>query len=340
MTSRERVLAALSREEPDRVPWCEIGIDRSLAQRLMGWGEPESDAFSLEVNQYSIEEMKALASRLGTDCIYFVLRAPVYAEKLPGQHGRLFYGEGQVRGEADLGKLQLPDPTDPALYADAQAFARNKERFAAFLVTRVGIFPTMLSLGFERFSVALFENRELVEAVLDRYCDWCRVVAEHVCGMGFDAFLSSDDMAFKTAPYFSPQIFRELVLPRYRRVGEKISLPWIIHSDGNLTPFLDDLVELGIAGLHPNERGAMDIRQVKRRYGSRLCVLGNVDLNLLGAGTPEQVEEEVRELMRDLAPGGGYILTSGNSLASYCRPENVRALARAARKYGNYPIRL
>jgi uroporphyrinogen decarboxylase len=67
-------------------------------------------------------------------------------------------------------------------------------------------------------------------------------------------------------------------------------------------------------------------------------VLGNVDLNLLGLGTPDEVDSEVRGLIRDLAPGGVYIVTSGNSLASYCRPENVLALSNAVQKYGKYPI--
>jgi hypothetical protein len=63
MNSRERVLAALRGEELDRVPYCEIGIDRALAQKLMGWGEPKSQARNLEVNQYTIEETKAIAIR-------------------------------------------------------------------------------------------------------------------------------------------------------------------------------------------------------------------------------------------------------------------------------------
>jgi uroporphyrinogen decarboxylase len=66
--------------------------------------------------------------------------------------------------------------------------------------------------------------------------------------------------------------------------------------------------------------------------------LGNVDLNLLGMGTPQAVTEEVRQLIRDVAPGGGYIVTSGNSLAGYLRPENVLALSAAVQKYGKYPL--
>ena len=338
MSSRERVLAALRREEPDRVPYCELAIDRPLAQRLMGWGQMASQAADLEANVYSVGEAKAIASFLKLDNITYVLRAPVYAHKHAGKDGRLFYGAGMIKSKADLPLVQLPDPTDDALYAGAEAFAAQKGDYAACLVTRIGIFPTMLSIGLEDFCIALYEDRPLIEALLDRYCDWTEVVAERVCQLGFDVYITTDDMAFKSAPYFSPQVFRDLVLPRYQRIAQKITLPWVIHSDGNLMPFLDDLVSLGIAGLHPLEKGAMDIGAVKRAYGDRLCLLGNVDLNLLGMGTPSEVDREVRELIRDVGPGGGYIVTSGNSLAGYLEPENVIALSRAVQTYGRYPL--
>ncbi len=338
MTSRERVLAALRCEQPDRVPYCELGIDRALAQRLMGWGEPISQAASLETNPYTVDEAKAIAARLKLDNIYYVLRAPVYARREPGKDGRLFYGEGMIKTEADLALLRLPDPYDDALYAEAAAFACQKGDYAVWFVTRIGIFSTMLSMGLENFSVALYENRPFVERVLDTYCDWTAAVAERICQLGFDVFVSTDDMAFKTTTFFSPATFRDLVLPRYRRVAKKITLPWVIHSDGNLLPFLDDLLSLGIVGLHPNEKGAVDIRAMKRNYGDRLCLLGNVDLNILGLGTPEEVEQEVRGLIRDIGPGGGYIVTSGNSLAGYLKPENVLALSQAVQKYGRYPL--
>jgi len=67
---------------------------------------------------------------------------------------------------------------------------------------------------------------------------------------------------------------------------------------------------------------------------------GNVDLVLLGAGKPEEVDKEVYDLIRDVGPGGGYIVTSGNSLADYLKPECVLAISEAIRKYGNYPINL
>jgi len=69
-------------------------------------------------------------------------------------------------------------------------------------------------------------------------------------------------------------------------------------------------------------------------------LLGNLDLNILGAGTPEDTDREVKELIRNVAPGGGYVLTSGNSLASYLKPECVMAMSEAVKKYGKYPINI
>jgi uroporphyrinogen decarboxylase len=338
MTSAERVQTALQRKQPDRVPYCELGIDRALAQKLMGWDGPLTQARNAEVNAYSPAETKALASFLKLDNIPYVLSAPVFVHKEPGNDGRLFYGDGMIRTRADLSMVQLPDPHDDALYAGARDFIAQKEDYAAWFTTRVGIFPTMLSMGMEAFSLALYDDPALVETLLSMYCEWTLVVAEKACALGFDAFVSTDDMAFKTAPLFSPALFRKLVLPHFRRVAEKLTIPWIIHSDGNILPFLEDLLDLGIAGIHPNEKGAVDIYAMKRDYGDRVCLLGNVDLNILTIGTPDDVDAEVRDLIAGVGPGGGYITTCGNTLAGYVQPENAIALSQAVQKYGTYPL--
>jgi len=334
MTSRERVLTALRGGQPDRVPYVEFSVDRPLAQKLLAWSEAVAPADDLEHNPYSLEEMRALADHLGLDDLFYILRAPVYVHRIAGKDGRVFYGDGLIRSEADLPMMRLPDPTDPRLYDDARAFVAAKGDRAAAFVTRAGIFSTLMSMGIEGFSFALYDNRRFLEAVLDRYFDWSVAVAERACALGFDLYVTTDDMAHKTGPLFSPKIFHDLVMPRYRRLAEKVTLPWVIHSDGNIEPLLHDLMSLGIVGIHPVEKGAMDIRATKARYGGRLCLLGNVDLNILGDGTVEETEAEVRGLIRDLAPGGGYIVSSGNSLASYLKPENVDALARTVRERG------
>jgi uroporphyrinogen decarboxylase len=179
-----------------------------------------------------------------------------------------------------------------------------------------------------------------VEKILDLYFAWMTVVVERMCQIGYDIFWTTDDYAYKTGMFFSPAIFQEVIAPRYGRVLKKCTIPWFLHSDGNIMESMDILVDLGVAATHPNQKGAMDIREVKRKYGDRVCVIGNLDLNILGMGTPEETDREVKELIRDLGPGGGYMISSGNSLASYLKPENVLAMSKAIKKYGEYPIRL
>lgn len=337
MSSRQRVLTALRCEQPDRVPYCEWAVDPSLAAQLMGW-PPTSGDIDLDARSYTIDEMIALADRLYLDNLTCGIRAPVFCEKIKGQDGRIFYGHGLIKSEADLDKLVLPDPREDALYAKAEEVIKRKGERAAVFSTRIGIFPAMLSMGIDTFSFALYDNPRFAETVMDIYFDWANAVAERVCQMGFDVFVSTDDHAFNTGPLLSPAQFRQYVIPRYQRVAKKITIPWVMHSDGNVMPILEDLLSLGICGLHPIEKGAMNIQHMKRDYGRRICLIGNVDLNILGIGTPQDADDEVKWLIREIAPGGGYIISSGNSLASYLQPANVMAMSRAIRKYGEYPI--
>lgn len=341
MSPRERVLAALNREETDRVPHCELFVDPPMAKKLLGWeSTADGTGGTLRKNPYSVQEAKAIAEFLGHDNIGFILRAPDYAKMEIGTAGRNFAHSGRIRTEKDLEMIQLPDPHKDEFYKEAEAFAAKKEDFACHLSTRIGLSQAMLSLGMENFSVMLYDNRPLIEKLLDIYFDWMEVVAARICQLGFDIFWTTDDFAFKTGMFFSPKLFRELLYDRYRRVLEKVTIPWVLHSDGNIKEALPILAELGVAGVHPMEKGAMDMVAVKNEFGDRMCLLGNVDLGLLGMGTPQEVDKEVKDLIRTVGPGGGYIITSGNSLASYLIPENVIAMAEAVRKYGAYPIHL
>jgi len=120
----------------------------------------------------------------------------------------------------------------------------------------------------------------------------------------------------------------------------KTGVPVIMHSDGNINMFFDDLVRTDISGYHPVERSAgMKLGELKRRYGDRLTFLGNVDNKVtLVTGTSEQVEAEVKECIKAAAAGGRFILASDHSLHDDIPNKNVFALYDAGRRYGAYPI--
>ena len=339
MNSRDRVIKALNREEPDQVPFCDVAIDRGLAQKLLNWsGDADIGSSSRSENPYTVKESKAISACLGLDNINYLFRAPTYAHMNTGIDGRTFVGHGMIETEDDLSMINLPDPYDNSLYQEAEEHIANKGDYAACFVTRIGFFQVVLSLGLEGFSMALYDKTAMVEKMLDMYFDWMIVVAERMCKLGFDVFWTTDDFAHKSGLMFAPQVFKELLIPRYQKVLEKVTIPWVLHCDGDITEVMDLFIDLGVAGFHPIEKGAMDIAAVKKEYGDRVCLLGNVDLNILGAGTPEETDAEVKYLIRNVAPGGGYILTSGNSLASYLKPECVMAMSNAVKKYGRYPI--
>jgi uroporphyrinogen decarboxylase len=104
---------------------------------------------------------------------------------------------------------------------------------------------------------------------------------------------------------------------------------------------MGDIIEAGFNAFNPIEPVAMDIRALKEQVGDRLSLIGNVDLSYtLTRGTPEEVRAEVRGLIRDVAPGGGYALASANSVPEYVPWENFVAMHAAWLDYGRYPINL
>jgi len=225
--------------------------------------------------------------------------------------------------------LRLSDPSRQDFYEPAKKFLEKyKGKYALFAKTRLGANSAILSMGIDGFSYALFDNVFLVEKILDTYTDWAIKTREHLGKIGFDYFFIADDVAYNTGPIMSPQVFREIFLPRIKKAADAIKIPWIYHSDGNLMPILDDLFTLGMNGLNPIQPDVMDIAQLKKDYGKGVCLVGNVDMQFLGKATPREVKQVVKQKISSLGPAG-YILTSSNSITSFMKPKNVVALSEA-----------
>lgn len=326
MKSRERVMCALAGEQPDRVPFCEGSVAANVARALAG-------------SDHDLSE-REISDLLGRDVVVAILFPPYFADQTVGSDGQSYVTTGWIKSRADLDRMVFPDPHSPALYEDAQRVLDERGDHAAAAAIKLGVAPALLSMGLDGFAYALKDDPGLVRQVLRRYVDWQVVVTEYLVDMGFDFLWSFDDVAYKSGPFCSPETFRSFFMPAFRRSAEAITLPWIFHSDGNLMPVLDDLVTLGMDGLHPIEPGAMDLSTVKARYGERLSIVGNVSVDTLSAATPAAVRAEVQDCIATAGPGGGYMISSSNSIPSYARPENVRAMADAIADYGAYPLDL
>jgi uroporphyrinogen decarboxylase len=184
-------------------------------------------------------------------------------------------------------------------------------------------------------------NPELARKVMEIVADYSLAVNLRAVKARARIVVLGDDYAHKTAPFMSPQMFEEFILPYLRRGVEelhRVGAYVIKHSDGFVWPILDMIVDTGIDAFHSIDPSAgMDIGEVKEKYGHRVCLIGNIDCgNLLTFASPEEVREKVRETIEKAAPGGGYILSSSNSIHSGVKSENYLAMLEAAKKYGTY----
>lgn len=337
MLPRERVLAALKREAIDRVPYVETTIGLRIGEKLLGQTLPLVQIPQLGLNLRHPEEEKNLSRLLHRDNISFRITPPTFSKQEKGAQGQVFVGDGLIKTMDDFQKIfSLPDPEDDSLYEPIKPFFEKREEFAIIFSTRLGFLSALISIGFQTFMESLYLNPELIHAVMGTYVDWSTKVIQRVCDLGVDAVFTTDDFAFNTGPFISPASFRQWVVPYHRRASQEITVPWIIHTDGEISPIIEDLLSLGISGIHPIDPNCMDIRAFKRTFGQRVCILGNVNLNTLGMGTPEETYVEVRNLIKDLGPGYGYIVSSGNSVPDYVKPENMSALARALEDFAKY----
>ena len=346
--SRYRVLAALRREETDRIPFLEVSVDRKVVSAALGLepgaaqqAEYTDPAASLILMGSTFglpgDNSLELARGLGLDGLgmHFWVH---HGARRDGSRWAQHDGGRAHQDSLDFNTLHLPDPDDPVLYEPYRHFvARYRDSgLALYCFLNLCSDPVMQGMGFETFSLALFDDRGLVEDMFDLYAGWYERAVRNLCRLGFDFLWFGDDIAYKSAPFVSPRLFRTLFMPRYRRVAAQCSLPWVFHSDGNLLPILDDLLDLGLCGLHPLEPEAMGIGEVKRRYGDRICLVGGISVDTLSRGSPGQVDDLVRTIIHTSGRGGGYIAGSSNSITWYCRPENVAAMRDAIAHYGQY----
>jgi uroporphyrinogen decarboxylase len=319
VTSKERVIRALGRQ-PGPVPWLEIRIDNETGTSALG-----RDVDCLQ----RADDWAAVAEAIGLDCVN------VRVMNRFGAIERFTRVVPLLTDWAAVERTGHPLPDESAVRQKIHSVSAKSRRDSAVIGVTLGcVDPSVLSMGFDHFCFQLNDDRKLVEAVLDLYADHCRAVIEiYSSAPEIDAIWISDDMAFDTSPYVSPRLFRELIVPRYRRMLAASSKPVILHSDGNLRPILADLLDLGIAALHPIQPGVMDIFEMKRQIGDRVCLLGNLDVDLLASASADLVRSEVFRLARGLSSGGGYVLSSSNSLVKWAKRENVMAMGEALRQF-------
>lgn len=378
MTPRERVLRALNHQEPDRVPTALGGgpygiVDEVYFQLLHRFdlGEPVPP-FRQGHNITYLDDR--VFERLGVDTRYVWPGAspssPIYAtddaDTFTDGFGQTWHratpyyypGRGllaDAESVDDIDRLVLwPDTSDPKWTSGVRERARSlREDTDYFVIARMvtshGPFQTASDLrSLERFMLDLVLDPEFAHALIERVTDTIVGLLQSYLDAGGASFdlveMPGDDYASNESTLMSPQMFRDYFKPSLKRLVDTIKgfrqdIKVMFHSDGLIAPLLPDLIDIGVDAVHPLEPvPAMDLTKIKKQYGDRLAFWGAIDIKYALPGSQQDVIEEAKRRIRQLAPGGGYVLAPANHVQADVSPENVIALFEAARQFGQYPI--
>ena len=251
---------------------------------------------------------------------------------------------------ADIEGYDKPSYLDKS-YEDLAKVARElRDNTDYLLVVFFGghIFQSSQSLrGWETFLVDLLVNRKFAEALMDqlveasmrRFEHYAETVGKYVHVVQFE-----DDLGMQDRPLLKPDLYRKVVKPYqkklFRFVKSKCDAYLLFHSDGAIAPFIPDFIEMGVDILNPVQVSAagMDTKELKREFGSEITFWGGGcdSQSILPFGTPEEVEDEVKRRIDDLAPGGGFIFGPIHNIQSGMPAENIVAMYKTAREYGVY----
>jgi uroporphyrinogen decarboxylase len=339
MNSVERVKTALRRGQPDRVPVLEFVIDEKVAREAVPGCLDVADCMDrLDMDGVGCGALFARV-RENPDGSYVDEWRVSY---LPGREAVAHPLRGPIETLEDALAYQPPDPDAPhRLGKLPQLVERYKGRRAICFHHRAAFMWSAYLMGLDTILMNLIAEPELVEAVMDKVLACNMRIVQRAIQAGAEVVILGDDYAGNNGPLMSPALFREFILPRLRRMIDLIHAEGALcikHSDGNLYPLLDMIVSAGPDGINPVEPVAgMELKVVKRLVGDKVCITGNIDCGqLLPHGTVEEVRAAVRQAIADAAAGGGYILTSSNSIHSSCNPRNFVAMVEACRAFGAY----
>lgn len=347
-----RFLAAVDHRETDRVPLGEVLIDYSIQSRFLGrevtaadlasqvefWSKAGYDYIPITVSMMSpgkvTEESK----------ITRVLKEMVLRER-PGVSDPKAWNlefTSFIHERPDLDKF----PWDAAAdidFSSLQAVGKLlPEGMKAIAVSGKIFTLTWMLMGFNNFALKLVLEESLVAEVFERVAAIQLKALERIFEMDYVAGVwAVDDLAFGTGPMISPAALRKHVFPWYKKVADKChdnNRIFLMHSDGDISTLMEDLIALGVDVIQPIDPSCMDMAKIKHQHGDRICMVGNVSNELLRSGSIQDIEVRVKELLRDVAPGGGYCLGSGNSVPNWARFENYMAMRDTCLKHGAYPI--
>ncbi|HHY82434.1 MAG TPA: uroporphyrinogen-III decarboxylase-like protein [Clostridiales bacterium] len=334
----------LRQGEPDYVPFYELFADVEIIEAVTG--KKISHASGVEF-QYKMGYDYAGA---GINFIYpkKMLSTDDTAQLSRGKRNFVDDNHGMIENRSDFDAYSWPVIDESVYYGINQTVRYLPEGMKIIVSMPGGILENVMWLmGYVPFSYAIHDDEQLVWDMFEKIGnDFTRILKLSLENTDMDkigAVVMGDDMGFNHSTMISPELLRKYVFPWQKKlvdIAHDYDLPMILHSCGNLEAIMDDLIDyVGFDAKQSFEDKIMPVTEAKKKYGNRIAILGGVDIHFLATKSEEEVRLYVDSIIESCAPGGGYALGTGNTVANYIPLNNYLAMLDEGRKKGKYPIR-
>jgi len=377
MTHRERVLTALSHQEPDRVP---MDLGGCLASSIVGRGYPElrrelglpvhegdetlryvgTAAIEEDVRQALDVDILHAPNAFGTSDAVQIISGNAFVDEWGvrwhrPEGGHYYVERAPFEDDGTVAAIEGHDWPTAGQLANTKGLAeqigrmREETDYAISLELRGRVLSIGQFLrGFGNWMTDIGDGGPSVEALLEHTTTLQMQANEMILGeVGHlvDIAYTSDDLGGQGGPLVSPRCFQQLLRPHFARIWAdirgKTSAKLMHHCCGSVRAFIPDFIELGVQVLNPIQVSAADMEpaRLKAEFGENMCFWGGVDTRqVMPRGSVEEVREEVRRRIGEMARGGGYILAAVHNLQPEVPVANVVALYRAGSEIGRYPL--
>lgn len=371
MTSRERVLAAMSHQQPDKVP-IDLGGTRDSSIVVEGYEklkeylniEADNELCDRMMRVVKVDERVLKALDIDTRAVWPGSTTKGGEDLGPRRYkdawgverihpdGSYYFDQTSfpLSGEitmSDLANYPWPDPDDPGLMRglkeQIQGIRETTDCAAILTIPAPFVHITQYLRGFENWYCDFVLNTKVLEALFDAVLEITMEIAKNELlevGQEVDIVICADDLGAQQGTQISKEDYRKYVKPRhekyYRQVHDLSPAKLLFHTCGSVSTIIEDLIEIGVDILNPVQITAanMDPVELKRKYGERITFWGAMDNHtILPRGSVSDVKRMVEERIEQMGEGGGYVLSSCHNIQPDVPVENIIAMFRHAREY-------
>ena len=302
------------------------------------------DLFSLYLSNYPVEYTR--------EGIIDDVGRVMHFKKNPADNmDILYYMRGHFENFEDYESFPKPDPDDPKRESVYKAGKSIEEKFKGKIYA-VPSFCGLVESSWQCFGLQQFSRMlarpKIIKKIFDERGKFQVELIKRLIDWGEDGLvLMGDDYGFKKGLLMAPSNYHKYVFPWLKRMCEtahKGGLKFFLHSCGDIISIFEDIINCGVDAIHPIEpttaNPEFNIFKLHEKYADQITFVGNVSPQDLADQPPAVIKIYVKELIDKLAPGGGFILSSGHSINPAVKLENFLVMHETLKKYGRYPIQV